>query len=103
MDWRVFIREEIAAQTYEISLRADEERLAEQLIVTDIETALGFCEILEDYPEDPRGHSCLALGFALEGRPVHVMCGRNSLGHLVWITVYIPTIPKWRDARTRNR
>ena len=103
MSWQGFISEEITAQTYEISLHADEERLAEGLRVIDIESALGVCEILEDYPEDPRGHSCLALGFTPVGRPVHVVCGRNSLGHLVWITVYTPAMPKWRDARTRNR
>jgi hypothetical protein len=43
------------------------------------------------------------LGLTPTGRPVHVVCGRNSLGRLVWITVYAPKMPKWRDARTRNR
>jgi hypothetical protein len=103
MDWLSFIRGQIRAQTYEISLHADDERLAEHLTVVEIETALMSGEILEEYPEDPRGPSCLALGFTHEGRPVHVVCGRNSLGRLVWITVYVPTMPKWRDARTRNR
>ncbi len=103
MNWRSFIGDEIAAQVYEISLHADDERLAEQLTVVEVETALMMCEILEEYPDDPRGHSCLALGFTSEGRPVHVVCGRNNLGHLVWITVYVPMMPKWRDARTRNR
>jgi hypothetical protein len=103
MNWRSFIRNEIAAQAYEISLHADDERLAEHLTVAEIEAALMTCEILEEYPEDPRGPSCLALGFAPGGPPVHVVCGRNSLGHLVWITVYVPAMPKWRDARTRNR
>ena len=103
MDWRSFIRDEIAAQAYEISLHADDERLAEQLTVAEVEALLTGCEVLEDYPEDPRGHSCLALGFTPEVRPVHVVCGRNSLAHLVWITVYVPAMPKWRNARTRNR
>lgn len=103
MDWRLFIRDEVAAQIYEISLHADDERLAEHLTVAEIEAALMTCEILEEYPEDPRGSSCLALGFTPGGRPVHLVCGRNKRGHLVWITVYVPTTPKWRDARTRDR
>jgi len=30
--------------------------------------------IIEDYPDDPRGHSCLMLGLGVEGRPIHVVC-----------------------------
>ena len=103
MDWLSFIRDQISAQVYEISLHADDERLAEHLTVVEVEATLMRGEILEDYPQDPRGSSCLVLGFTPAGRPVHVVCGRNSLGRLVWITVYVPAMPKWRDARTRNR
>ena len=28
-------------------------------------------EIIEDYPEDARGHSCLLLGRDTGGRPIH--------------------------------
>lgn len=31
-------------------------------------------ELIEDYPDDPRGHSCLLLGYGEEGRPIHVVC-----------------------------
>ena len=103
MNWIEFIQSEIEAQTYEISFHADDERLAEGLKVTDVETVLSICELLEDYPEDPRGPSCLVIGTTREGKPVHVVCGRNLAGHLVWITVYIPQMPKWRDPRMRNR
>ena len=30
--------------------------------------------IIEEYPEDVRGHSCLMLEFCDGGRPVHVVC-----------------------------
>ena len=76
--------------------------MAEQLTIGELETALSACEVLEEYPDDPRGQSCLVLGFMPRGRAVHV-CGQNSLGHLVWITVYVPSRPKWLDERTRNR
>lgn len=39
IDWRIFIRDEIDAQTYEISLHADDERLAEHLTVNEIKEA----------------------------------------------------------------
>ena len=57
---------------------------------------------LEDYPDDPRGHSCLVLGHT-GGQPVHVVCGLTRQGRLLLITVHRPLPPKWRDARTRER
>jgi hypothetical protein len=98
-----FIRVEIEQQSYEISLHADEERIADGLTISQLEFAFLACEILEHYPDDPRGESCLALGFTSERIPVHAVCGRNPAGHLILITVYIPTMPKWRDPYTRNR
>ena len=68
----------------------------------EAESALLRCEILENYPDDPRGESCLALGFATDQNPVHIVCGRNRSGHLILITVYIPRLPKWKDPYTRN-
>ena len=97
-----FIRAEIQKQSYEISLHADDERLADGLSVIQLELALSDCKILEDYPDDPRGESCLVLGFTPDGTPVHVVCGRNPSGHLILVTVYIPNMPKWRDPYTRN-
>ena len=97
-----FIRAEIDSQSYQISVHADDERLADGLTIAELETALLDCEIIESYPEDARGESCLILGFVGE-RPVHVVCGRNRAGHLVLITVYIPAMPKWKDPYTRNR
>jgi hypothetical protein len=97
-----FIRTEIEKQTYQISLHADDERLSDGLIVVELEAALMDCEIIESYPEDRRGESCLALGFVGE-RPIHFVCGRNRARHLVLITVYIPSLPKWKDPYTRNR
>ncbi len=98
-----FIHAEISAQSYEISLHADDERLADGLTVSQVEQALLSCEIIEHYPDDPRGESCLVVGFTPETTPVHTVCGKNRSGHLILVTVYIPTMPKWRDSHTKNR
>ena len=97
-----FIRRSAAQSDYELSLHADEERLAEGLTVAQLEEVLQSAELLEDYPDDSRGHSCLVLGHA-RGRPVHVVCGLTRRGTVIVITVYLPTMPKWKDERTRNR
>ncbi len=98
-----FIQHEVEDQLYEISYHADEERLHDKLLISQVEYVLLHCTILEDYPDDVRGESCLALGFTQESIPVHVVCGKNTDGHLFIITTYIPGLPKWHDPFTRNR
>jgi hypothetical protein len=87
-----FIRREIKQRRYELSLHADDERLNDGLTILQLEFALIKGRILETYPDDPRDPSCLVLGFSPEGKPVHVVCGRNTAGHLIIITVYIPSL-----------
>jgi hypothetical protein len=97
-----FIRQSVLLGQYEVSMHADEERLEDGLTILELEEALRSGEVLEDYPEDPRGHSCLVLGHA-SGQPVHFVCGRRRQDRLILITVYRPGMPKWRDERNRNR
>ncbi len=91
---------------YEFSAHAQRERLADDLDVIEIEQAVLNGEILEQYPRDPRGESCLVLGFS-GARPIHVVLGWASRVEperttLRVITVYVPQPPKWSDARTRG-
>jgi len=97
-----FIHKEVESQIYIISLHADDERLADGLTIVEVEVALTNCEVIEQYPEDRRGESCLVIGFVGD-KPIHFVCGKNRAGHLVLITVYIPSMPKWKDPYTRNR
>jgi hypothetical protein len=98
-----FIHDEVYAQHFEISLHADDERMADGLTLAEVEEVLLRCRIIEHYPADPRGESCLVAGLTEAGIPVHVVCGRNPAGRLVLVTVYIPAMPKWKDWFTRNR
>ena len=60
-------------------------------------------EIIEDYPDDARGHSCLMLGFGLERRPIHVVCAPKS-EYLAIITAYLPNPNEWSDGyRVRKK
>ncbi|HKZ93483.1 MAG TPA: DUF4258 domain-containing protein [Candidatus Bathyarchaeia archaeon] len=54
------------------------EEMGERLTAQKVEDALmkGF-ELVEDYPDDPRGHSCLILGW-VAGKPVHVVCAPHE-------------------------
>ena len=96
------IRGRINAGEYEISFHAEKERYAEDISIADIETAITTGEILEDYPNDPRGPSCLILGYS-QNRPIHIVCGYSSFKWVRIITVYLPKPPKWIDERTRGK
>lgn len=55
--------------------------------------ALAPGEILEDYPEGPRGASALILGHTRDGRSLHVVCASDPNGTLLVITAYEPELP----------
>ena len=58
-------------------------------------------EIIEDYPDDARGHSHLVLAWTRRDEPIHVCCAIHE-GELVVITVYRPNAAFWAaDWRTR--
>jgi hypothetical protein len=57
--------------------------------------------IIEDYPEDARGHSCLLLGHGKDNRPVHVVCAPKD-EYLVVITAYVLDPQQWSDKFTRR-
>jgi hypothetical protein len=58
--------------------------------------------IIEDYPDDPRGHSCLILGMGDDKRPIHMVCAPKP-DYLAIITAYLPNKHQWKtDWRTRR-
>lgn len=60
----------------------------------DVRAAVVDGEIIEDYPEDVRGHSCLILGHGLDRRPIHVVCSPKD-EYLAVITAYVPDPAQW--------
>jgi len=65
----------IKARQYRFSSHAEKERHADQITAEEFEQAMGVNpEVIEDYPNDPRGVSCLALGFTARGDPIHAVC-----------------------------
>jgi len=79
------IRQRISEGTYEFSIHAQQERLEDDLNVTEIETAILIGEIIEAYPQDPRGPSCLVAGYS-GTRAVHVVL--DGLGRKARATKY---------------
>jgi len=58
--------------------------------------------VIEDYPEDTRGHSCLLLGTGVNNRFLHVVCAPKK-EYLAIITAYVPSPLKWESDWTTRK
>lgn len=94
----------IRTRSYKFSFHAEAEREADLVTVSEFEDAFlsRNVEILEKYPQNPRGYSCLALGFTKEGKPIHAVFGTSG-AVLVIITVYRPVEELWIDYKERRK
>lgn len=74
----------------------------DRMITTrEVETVVRIGEVIENYPEDTRGHSCLMLGFGRDDRAIHVVCAPKD-EYLAIITAYLPDPNQWTpDFRER--
>ena len=71
---------------------------AERMIQTEeVRAVIELGDVIEDYSDDPRGHSCLMLGFGVDRRPVHVVCAPKD-EYLAIITTYLPDPAEWDDS-----
>jgi len=96
-----FIEEKLVNNEYDLSSHAHTERQNEIITVKEIEQTLLRGDIIETYPGDPRGESCL-VAFESQDKPLHVICGIRN-GRLLIVTVYRPKLPVWTDYKTRAK
>ena len=71
----------------------------------ELEDALRNGEIIENYPDDPRGAGCLVLGFC-GPKPIHAVCTiKTEPEELFLITVYDPSKrpDKWTENYRKRR
>ena len=74
-----------------------------QIRVQEIREAIDECEIIEDYPNDKYGPSCLILGFTRSRRPLHIQCSYPSRPIVKIITLYEPDSLRWIDFKLRGK
>lgn len=87
------------------SLHALDEMLDETEMISkdEVRDVIFSGEIIENYPEDRRGHSCLMFRISRKNRPVHVVCAPKE-EYLAIITTYVPSLEKWEeDFRARRK
>lgn len=91
------IRAKIRAGQFEFSKHAVDQSILRGISVQELREAIANGEIIEDYPEDKYGPSCLILGFTQAGRPLHIQCSYPSR-----ITLYEPDPARWIDFKIRR-
>jgi hypothetical protein len=68
----------------------------------EIRETIADGEIIEDYPDDKYGPSCLILGYTQAGRALHVQCSYPTRPLIKIITLYEPDANLWIDFKVRK-
>lgn len=92
----------IAADQFELSKHAVDQSIIRRIGMHELREAVAKGEVLEDYPEDKYGPSCLIFGTTSTGRPLHIQCSYPSRTPVRIITLYEPTPERWIDSRRRR-
>ena len=96
------IRAKIQAGSFEFSKHALDQSIIRRIRLEEICEAFASGEIIEDYPEDKYGPSCLILGFTQAKRPLHIQCSYPSRTLIKIITLYEPDDTRWTDFKIRR-
>ncbi|MBN1996930.1 DUF4258 domain-containing protein [candidate division KSB1 bacterium] len=97
------IQKKVAKDEFEFSKHATDQSILRDIHVDEIRQAFLNGEIIEDYPNDKYGPSCLIMGYTVDKRPIHIQCSYPSRILLKIITVYEPNSKEWIDYKIRRR
>jgi len=95
------IKRKVVIGDYRLTLHAFERCVERNVSPDELKDVILCGEIIESYPVDKYGPSCLIYGTTENGRILHVQCSLEP----VWIiTVYDPTLrPEEWDASFKRR
>ncbi len=96
------IRRKVESGAFEFSRHAVDQTLKRRISLSEIRQAIANAEVIEEYPNDKYGPSCLLIGFTAHNRPLHVQCSYPSRPILKIITVYEPNPALWDEFRVRK-
>ena len=96
------IRNKIVQNQFEFSQHALNQSILRQISVQALREAIANGEIIEDYPDDKYGPSCLIVGFTVAARPLHVQCSYPSRPLVKIITLYEPNPELWINFKVRR-
>lgn len=96
------IRGKFSADLFEFSQHAVDQSILRRITIEELRECVAAGEVIEDYPDDKYGPSCLIFGTTAANRPLHLQCSYPSRPLLKIITLYEPHPDLWDDFRFRR-
>jgi hypothetical protein len=96
------LQEKIRCGQFEFSKHATDQSIKRDISVQEMKEAILAGEIIEDYPNDKYGPSCLVFGRTPNGKPLHVQCSYPSRTLIKIITLYRPDPDRWINFTKRK-
>ena len=97
------IRKRVAGGDFEFSQHAVDQAIIRHISVQELREAIAGGEVIEEYPDDKYGPSCLIFGMTSIGRPLHIQCSDPSRLIVRIITVYEPDPALWIGFKVRRK
>lgn len=95
------IRKKFEQNQFEFSKHAVDRMILRHIHVREVREAIRNGKVIEDYPDDKYGPTCLILGFTGRQRPLHIQCSYPSHPVVKVVTVYEPDPDEWLDFEVR--
>ena len=96
------IRRRVARGDLEFFQHAVDQAIIRHISVQELREAIAGGRVIEVYPEDKYGPSCLIFGVTSVGRPLHVQCSDPTRPLVKIITVYEPDAALWVEFKVRR-
>ncbi|MBW4578041.1 MAG: DUF4258 domain-containing protein [Tildeniella nuda ZEHNDER 1965/U140] len=97
------IRQKIADERYEFSKHAVDQSILRQIQVQEVRETIAKGQVIEHYPNDKYGPSCLISGVTQTQRRLHIQCSYPPRPLLKIITLYEPDPQRWNADFTQRR
>jgi hypothetical protein len=99
------VRSLIKLGAVRVSDHGYDELAADGIFAREVISGVDIGEVVEDYPQYPKGPCVLVLQMDGEKKPIHVLWGipKSLAAPAVLVTAYRPDPKQWQDNFTRRR
>lgn len=97
------IQSKVQQGQFEFSKHAVDQSILRRISVKEMREAIASSQVIEDYPDDKYGPSCLVFGLTETNRPLHIQCSHPSRPLIKIVTLYEPGPDEWVDFKVRRK